>query len=135
MDTKEIQKRLDALMAAMVAKGLKTPSAQFDAESGKVEFRIYLRWQDPTKIVDRGYIGDPFKFINGKNPMKIFEEADAFIATLPSAEEEKLRQFMGALANVIDLGKSNGIEVEFMNPLAATMKKLSENILTDQRAA
>lgn len=135
MDTKEIQKRLDALMTAMVAKGLKTPSAQFAAESGKVEFRIYLRWQDPTKIDGSSFVTDPFKFITGKNPEKIFEEADAFIATLPSAEEAKLRQFMGALANVIDLGKSNGIEVEFMNPLAATMKKLSENILTDQRAA
>lgn len=135
MDTKEIQKRLDALMTAMVAKGLKTPCAQFDAESGKVEFCIYLRWQDPTRIGGSSFVTDPFKFVKGKNPEKIFEEAGAFIATLPSAEEAKLRQFMGALANVIDLGKSNGIEVEFMNPLAATMKKLSENILTDQRAA
>ncbi|WP_391564592.1 hypothetical protein [Sinorhizobium meliloti] len=46
-----------------------------------------------------------------------------------------MKQFMGALANVIDLGKDNGIEVEFLNPLQATMKKLSDNILTDQRAA
>lgn len=135
MDTKEIQKRLDGLMTAMAAKGLKQPVAQFDAESGKVEFRIYMRWQDPTRIGGPSIVDDPFKFINGKTPEKLFEEAGAFIDTLPSAEEAKLRQFMGALANVIDLGKSNGIEVEFMNPLAATMKKLSENILTDQRAA
>lgn len=135
MDTKDIQKRLNKLVEAMLAKGLKEPTAQFDVENGRVEFRVYIRWQDPTKLT-RPYSSDGlFEFIRNVDPKKAFEKAEQIIAALPSAEEAKLKQFMGALANVIDLGKSNGIELEFMNPLAATMKKLSDNILTDQRAA
>ncbi|SCB30569.1 hypothetical protein [Rhizobium lusitanum] len=135
MNTKEIQKRLDQLMKAMIDKGLKQPCAQFDAESGNIEFRVYLRWQDPTKLGKDRYSDGLFKFIKNDDPGKAFEEADEFVAAMPSGDEARLHQFMGALATVIDLGKDNGIEVEFMNPLQATMKKLSENILTDQRAA
>jgi len=135
MDTKEIQKRIDELMSNMLAKGLKSPVVQFDLESGRAEQRIYLRWDDPTKLNHTSYDGTIVHFIRNKDAKATLDDAAALIDALPSAEETKLKQFMGALANVIELGKSNGIEVEFLNPLAATMKKLSDNILTDQRAA
>jgi len=65
----------------------------------------------------------------------LIAKARKFIAELPTAEETKFREFMGALGNVIDLGRKNGIEVDFINPLTETMKRLSENALTDQRVA
>lgn len=134
MDSKEIQTRLDALLKAMLAKGLKQPSAQFDMQAAEVETRVYLRWQDQTKTLRRDTYSDGiFEFIRHKEPKKAFDNADAFIAKMPSAEEARLKQFMGALGAVIDLGKENGVEVEFLTPLKATMKKLSDNILTDQR--
>lgn len=136
MNTNEIRTRLSELAKAMMAKGLRQPSAQFDAESDNVEFRVYLRWQDPTKIASRtSYSDGLYEFIRDADAEKAFDEADAFVAAMPSADETKLKQFMGALGAVIDLGKDSGIEVEFLNPLQKTMKKLSDNILTDQRAA
>lgn len=136
MNTSDIQKRINALSKAMLAKGLKNPSAQFDAQSDVIEFRVYLRWDDPTNIASRSSYSDHlYEFFKGEDVEKAFDEADAFVAALPSAEETKLKQFMGALGAVIDLGKDNGVEVEFLNPLQKTMKKLSDNILTDQRAA
>lgn len=136
MNTSDIQKRINALSTAMLAKGLKRPSAQFDAQSDVTEFRVYLRWDDPAKIASGySYNDNLYHFIKNEDAEKAFEEADAFVAALPSAEEAKLKQFMGALGAVIDLGKDNGVEVEFLNPLQKTMKKLSDNILTDQRAA
>ena len=134
MDTTEIQKRVTALSKAMLGKGLREPVAQFSIESDLTAVEIMLKWKDVTKT-DGRYSSGEYKFFKVKSAEKAFDEADAFVAAMPSAEETRTKQFMGALANVIDLGKANGIEVELLNPLQATMKKLSENILTDQRAA
>lgn len=131
MDHKDIQTRVNAISKAMLGKGLRKPNADLRI-AANVRVEILLRWQDPTKP---DFFQDVLKFIGGDTPEDALDNADSFIAALPSAEEAKLNQFMGALANVIDLGKDNGVDVEFLNPLAATMKKLSDNILTDQRAA
>jgi hypothetical protein len=37
---------------------------------------------------------------------------------------------MGQLGKLIDAGKSGGIEVDYLNPLLDTMKRLSENVIT-----
>lgn len=133
MDSKDIQTRVNALVSGMVAKGLREANAQaaFDANS---EPNVYINWKDVTKK-NISYTDREFKFFRAVDLETAFGEATAFIEALPSAEEARLRQFMGALANVIDLGKDNGVDVEFLNPLKKTMKKLSDNILTDQRAA
>jgi len=133
MDSKDIQQRVNALSKAMLAKGLREPSATLRFECN-AEVSVYLRWKDVTKP-DSFYSSGEFQHFDGSTPEQVMDNAAAFIEGLPSAEEARMKQFMGALANVIDLGKGNGIDVEFLNPLQATMKKLSENILTDQRAA
>jgi hypothetical protein len=47
----------------------------------------------------------------------------------------KAHHFMGKLGNLIDAGKDEGIEVDYLNPLLDTMKRLSENVITYQPAA
>lgn len=136
MDSIEIQARVDALSKAMTAKGLREPVASLSFESHKVEASVCLRWTDVTKLSGRySHLDHSYEFIKASTLIEAFDKADEFVAALPSADEAKMKQFMGALANVIDLGRTNGIEVEFLNPLQATMKSLSENVLTDQRAA
>lgn len=133
MDSKDIQTRVNSLVSNMIGKGLREPSAQaaFDANA---EPHVYIVWKDVTK--KSSYVSDrEYKFFRGPLLDDLFNQAIAFVAAMPSAEEAKIRQFMGALASVIDLGKDNGVDVEFLNPLQKTMKKLSDNILTDQRAA
>jgi hypothetical protein len=133
MDSKEIQKRVNALSKAMLQKGLREPTAVMRFECN-AEVDIYLRWKDVTKPNDR-YSSGEFNSFTGSTPEATFDKASEFVHGLPSADETRMKQFMGALANVIELGRGNGVDVEFLNPLQATMKKLSENVLTDQRAA
>lgn len=130
MDTDAIQKRIDAMPARMNAKGLIDPTAEF-VLAANGSGRVALRWYN-TQADQRAYLGSS-KWLREGAIADWLDAADAFIAALPSAEEVKFNEFMGALGCVIDLGKTNGIEVAFLNPLVATMKKLSENALTDQR--
>jgi hypothetical protein len=75
-----------------------------------------------------------YKFFRGDIGAAL-SEAAAFIADQPDAETTKLADFMAALGSVIDIGRQHGIDAEYLNPLTASMKKLSENVITDQRAA
>lgn len=133
MNADEIQSRLDTLAKAMTAKGLREPEARCSFVS-QADSYVYLKWKDVTKLATNPYQSDEYKHFNKMGLEQAFHEATIFVDELPSLEEARMTQFMGALGKVIDLGKDNGIEVEFINPLTKMMKKLSDNILTDQRA-
>jgi hypothetical protein len=133
MDSIEIQNRVNAISKAMLGKGLRKPSAAFRQECNK-QPEVYLRWEDPTKP-ESSFNCDCYNFITEATPEEVLAKAEQYVRSLPPAEEARLKQFIGALANAIELGKENGIDVDFLNPLQKTMKKLSDNILTDQRAA
>lgn len=62
------------------------------------------------------------------------EQARKFINDLPSVEDKKREEFTRALGNLIDQGREVGVEVDFMNPLEAMMKKLSTNALENKNA-
>lgn len=127
MDTKEIQKRIDTMPAAMAAKGLRKPRAEFDIR-GNEELRGMLSWDDT-----KSSYGSKYEWIAGKTPESTLKKMNAFIAALPSPEETRMKEFMTALSDVIELGRKSGVEVEFVNPLVDTMRRLSSNIITDQR--
>jgi hypothetical protein len=132
MDSNIIQKRVDDLSAAMVAKGMREPEVQFwlKANDGPT---VSLKWKNG--IGRNSILGDyKYEFIKG-DAATALDDAKAFIAQQLDADQAKLNDFMAALGSVIDIGKQHNIEVEFLNPLVATMKRLSENVITDQRAA
>jgi hypothetical protein len=131
MDFTVIQEQINRLSDAMIAKGLRQPTAHFSIKSHE-EPHIYITWERAKKSP---YGSNEFQFFKGGTIGEILAKAFAYVDGLPSADEAKFKEFMGALGGVIDLGKENGIEVEFLNPLVATMKQLSENALTDQRAS
>jgi len=130
MDTAEIQKRIDVMPAAMSAKGLIEPRATI-LLNGNQEPSMLLQWYKNQK--DRAACHTTCESFRGSTIPDQLDAGDAFIAALPCREEVKFKEFMSALGGVIDLGRDNGIEVEFLSPLRATMKKLSENALTFQR--
>ncbi len=130
MNVEEIQQRIDAMPARMSAKGLKFPDARFALSANEAAF-ISLTWSRPKHGTDDSY--KIFR-INGTIADAV-TEADGFIANLPTAEETKQREFMSALGGIIELGRENGIEVAYVNPLVETMKRLSENVLTHQSAS
>lgn len=131
MDTIAVQARLDALSGAMLAKGRVKPYASVWLES-LVEPKLSLHWDDMSK--PKGSYRVVGEYFRKGTLAEQFDAADAFVAAMPTAEETKLQDFMSALGNVIDLGRTNGIDVAYVNPLTETMKKLSENILTHHAA-
>ena len=128
MDTTEIQSRLDRACGVANKKGLITPAVTFQVVSHK-HLDCYLT----TKEHESKW--DSYEFFRGDTPEEILSKLDAHVAGLPTLKEAKFNQFMAALGRVIDLGKKNDVEVEFLNPLVATMKRLSENAITHKVAA
>ena len=129
MDIKIAQKRVDDLAAAMVAKAMVAPQAELHLTSQK-QPGVFLRWTDKSQTYNSAS-----EWLPAATVAEAFDAAVAFVANQPTAEQARLHEFMRALGKVIDLGKQNDIAVEFLNPLVASMKTLSENIITDQRAA
>lgn len=122
----EIQARLDALPAAMSAKGLRLPGAVFWLEAN-AEQRAYLTWKTGVGV---SYRDEHTERLRGNSASEILDAAEAFIKALPTAEETKRTTFLKALGKVIDLGNELGQDV---GPLASEMKRLASNALTDQR--
>jgi hypothetical protein len=123
MITDEIQKRIDAISAAMLAKGLIRPEARFTFNS-HAEAGASVHWYaKPTS-----FYADESEYFRGTIETAL-ADAEAYVAALPSPEEARMNAFMKALGETIDLGKQNNIEVEFVNPLMALMKRLSKNAL------
>lgn len=128
MNITEIQARLDALAVAMVAKALRTPTAEFEIRS-QVVSRVTLSWQGPGSTYNNEY-----EFIDG-GPEEALAKADAFVADLPSPEEARMKAFLHSLAETIELGKQGDIDVEYVNPLVVMMKRLSKNALEHRVSA
>ena len=73
------------------------------------------------------------EFLHGETPEEAQIKAFDYIAGLKDPDTIARDNFMQTLGQLIDTGRAIGMEVEFMNPLEASMKALSENIITDQR--
>lgn len=125
MDAHDIKSHVDNLSRAMLAKGLRNPEPTVMIKA-HVAPCVYMSW---------GRYGEPdhrVEVIRDPDIREAIQSAFDLVNGLPSPEEAKRQQFMASLAKVIDLGRENGIEVDFLNPLTETMKRLSENALTYQ---
>lgn len=131
MDAADIQKRIDDMVPRMVAKGLRAPEAEL-VLSSQAEPSLWLKW---VKRESKNDWDKEYQAVRASSIPAILDDADKEIAAMPNAKEMKLRDFVSALGNVIDLGRENGIEVSYVNPLIETMKRLSENAITHQKIA
>jgi hypothetical protein len=129
MTIEDVQQRINTMPAAMNAKGLRNPDAAFSIRANS-ELTAYLKWDDKKTAY-----GSAYHYAKAKMPAEFLDKLDAFIAALPSQDETRMKEFMTALSDVIELGRQNGIDVDHVNPLVDTMRRLSENIITDQRVA
>lgn len=91
--------------------------------SGELEVRSDAHTSGKTHFIHLSY-EDGFE--------KLFTQAEAYIANLPSIEDANRDAFIAAVGRLIDQGKEIGIEVDFLNPLTDMMTKLSSNIITKQ---
>lgn len=132
MNIAEVQKRLDALAVAMMAKGMHQPSAHVFLKS-QSETSVSLNWKSEREA--RYGTDSAYEHFSGKSLSAMMDKADKWVAARPEPAEAKLREFMAAVAKAVDLGRENGIEADFVNPLSVLMRTLSENALTYQRTA
>ncbi len=132
MDTTEIQRRLDVMVSAMLGKGKREPDATLFVNAN-AEPSVMLKWKrtaaDPVTIYGSS---DVTNFLTGEVGA-ILDNADNLISALPTPEQARMDEFVAQLAATIELGKANGIDVQFVNPLTEAMKRLSENAITDGR--
>lgn len=131
MNAEDIQARVNAMTAAMVAKGLRAPDANYAIKSES----------DPSIVLSHGKLigasaeyDRDYHFFTGATAGVVLDMAVTFIAGLPDAAERHRADFMAQLGKTIELGRRGGIEVDYVNPLVETMKRLSENALTYQPA-
>jgi hypothetical protein len=120
METDKIQERIDAIAMGLAAKAVPQADASFSINAHR-EPNVFLRWKDKKPLGGH-------KFFTGPTE-QILAEAEAYVTALPSPEEARMSAFMSALAEAVELGKKNDIDVEFVNPLVALMKRLSKNAL------
>ena len=131
MGTNEIQQIINAMPARMSAKGLREPDVKFNL-SANSHPQVMLTWSAETST---SYVDRKYEWAGADTPREALDKAEAYISALPSAEETKRNNFLTALAKVVDLGRETGIEVDFVNPLVDTMKRISENAITYRQEA
>ena len=127
MNAAEIQKEIDALVPLMVEKGWRQPEAQVWFQSDRSP-RVFLQRSLPDYRADMQFIE------TGETLADTIANAREFISELPDPEEARKQEFITQLAALIDLGRENGIDLAFVNPLQETMKRLAENALTHETA-
>lgn len=122
----EIYAAINPLPAQLSAKGKTKPNVEFRVEANAV-ISMMLSWQQFGS--DRDWERE-YEYFPGTDFTEALTKVTDFIAAMPTAEQARLNHFMGELGNLIDAGRSEGIDVDFLNPLIDTMKRLSENVLT-----
>ncbi|MHC2163096.1 hypothetical protein [Bradyrhizobium ottawaense] len=127
----DIYAAINPLPAMLTAKGKVKPEVSLVIEAN-AGFAITMNWD--KRHAKYNYERDYKTFI-GSSFDEALGKAMSFIKKLPSADQAKLHEFMGALGKLIDAGNADGISVDFMNPLLDTMKRLSENVITYKPAA
>lgn len=122
----DIYAAINPIPARLSAKGKVNPRVDFQVEAN-ARMHITLRWKKYGAVSEweNDYI-----VLVGENFDECLKKTEAIISELPSAEQARLEQFMSKLGNLIDIGKDEGIAVDFLNPLLDTMKRLSENVIT-----
>jgi hypothetical protein len=126
----EIYAALNPLPAKLSEKGKVSPSVSLVIEAN-AGVCITMNWKKPHAV--HSWENDYQSFL-GNTFQETLDKAVAFIDDLPTAEQAKLHDFMGQLGRLIDAGRSDGIAVDYMNPLLDTMKRLSENVITYKSA-
>lgn len=123
MNTQDIPKKLMELHTAIIDKtgdALMPPTMLVSATDNRA-FRVGF---------DCGGLGH--SSVGAETPDAAIKLVFKFIENLSSEAELQLAEFQKDLAKLIDKGREYSIDLEFVNPLIATSKKLAENAITHE---
>ena len=126
MNVSEIQERLDAMAPVMTDKGLREARATILLNSQQ-SLSGMCQWFE-----QKDGFNTQWSHHNGDAPEDVLASMDTWISMLPTRDERKRAEFTAQLAATIELGRANGIDVAYVNPLVEAMKRLSENAIEDR---
>lgn len=119
---------INPMPAMLSAKGKVKPTAQLRIEANAGIHAVFSWVKDgQSQDWDREY-----EVFVGGTVTEAVTKALSFINDLPDASTARLHKFMGQLGKLIDDGRDVGIDVDYLNPLVETMKRLSKNAITHQ---
>lgn len=121
MSVEQIIAAMDDLAARMSAKGVKLPSARWQAENGgRVQVNL---WCDTDQ---RAFGGDYLRSITGPDPIAA---AIAYIDTLPDPATEGQRKFTRKLAEAVDVATEYALPDTLVAPVRAAIREVNELLL------
>lgn len=128
---KDVQSRIDAITSAAVDRGMAEPDLSIRVSS--CGGYAYLNWYEVSP--ETGYKERKSKLVNyqGAYPEPALAGIAEFVESQKTADELEVANATRLVALALEASRKVGLEPEFTNPLEAIMKKLSENVITDQR--
>lgn len=126
MHTDEIQKAMDDLRSQMSGKEFAQPRAQFQIESDRTQFNVFLWWNPEL-------VNDPYKneltSLKGDTPADAIKAAGDWISKHPTKKQRLTEQAAKALAHAIEQCDKAGMDV---NPIVEALKAVTGMQLTYQ---
>lgn len=117
----EIKAELDALVAEMLVKGVKRPTAELTIKSQE---RVSVQlWCD---MGASQFDGEYLKFCYGETPADQIATARAYIATLPDPRTEGERKFTRALAAAVDVATEYALPDELVAPVKIAIQQVND---------
>ncbi len=121
MEIEQLQSALDDLAKRVETKGYALPGAYCIINShGEPNVALQAKDEQYENIASTIYHAD-----GDTLDLKLADAAD-WISRQPDPVARDMQTFMRALGGVIDKGRALGVDVDFLNPLTETMKRLSE---------
>lgn len=125
MNFREIERRLDLLTRNAQAKGFSVGDCWYAqrwlGECCTVRITLHFEGEQVESA-----------FHNGEDPDEAFTKARRWLNSVTDPRKAQADRWRAELGRLIDKGREIGIETDFLNPLAETMKRLSENALTHE---
>jgi hypothetical protein len=135
MNVQEIRNRLDAIVAALTAKGYNQPNADLIVRDGESYTQTRLEYAYRFTEAD----GTKYETIRDSHvdwstdPAAFFDEAMKRIGEMPTVREAQIKAFVNSLEDLKSKAEDLEIDADFVNPLAALMQKLATNALTHHK--
>lgn len=122
----DIQRVVDRQRLALSEKGKREAVVEIHINAD-APINGYYRW---TKGESYDWVSH---HVNDASVAGVLAKMESQIAALPGAKETAFTEFMNVLAKAVDVGRKNGIDVNFVNPLEKLMKDLSKNALASPK--
>jgi hypothetical protein len=135
MNVQEIRNRLDAIVAALTAKGYNQPNADLIVRDG--ESYTQTRLEYAYRLTEAA--STQYEFVRDSHvdwsadPADFFREAMKRIGEMPTVREAQIKEFVNSLEDLKSKAEDLEIDADFVNPLAALMQKLATNALTHHK--